>query len=208
MQRRNSRAVECDLRTNIVPTSLYWNIEEVAQWIEELGFPQYSINDEIKEGMKQRDYYHKKKDTYNYKFWRNKVKYLIENSKQKFKTDVIEHEKGNSCKLWKHLHNVNGSENYHDHAIFNDCNNKPITDPKSVADTFNNYFTNITENINLTSNSSTSCSGKLDNYISCRMPENVFFTIPQITNEFVLHQLITLDESKATGLDNISTKFF
>ncbi|CAC5405105.1 unnamed protein product [Mytilus coruscus] len=49
------------------------------------------INDEIKEGMKQRDYYHKKKDTYNYKFWRNKVKYLIENSKEKFYTDELLH---------------------------------------------------------------------------------------------------------------------
>ncbi|VDI58187.1 Hypothetical predicted protein [Mytilus galloprovincialis] len=68
------------------------------------------INDEIKEGMKKRDYYHKKKDTYNYKFWRNKVKYLIENSKQNFYTEVLEQEKGNSSKLWKHLHNVNGSE--------------------------------------------------------------------------------------------------
>ena len=151
-----------------------------------------------------------KKDTYNYKFWRNKVKYLIENSKQNFYTEVLEHveqEKANSSKLWKHLHNVNGSENHHNHAILNDCSNKPITDPKSIADTFNNYFTNITENVNLNSNSSTSCSGKLDNYISCRVPENVFFTIPQITNEFVLHQLITLDEKKATGLDNISAKF-
>ncbi|XP_076098306.1 sterile alpha motif domain-containing protein 15-like [Mytilus galloprovincialis] len=43
MQRRNSRALECDLQTSSVPSSLYWNIEEVAQWIEELGFPQYSI---------------------------------------------------------------------------------------------------------------------------------------------------------------------
>lgn len=44
MQRRNSRAVECDLQTSSVPSSLYWNIEEVAQWIEELGFPQYSVS--------------------------------------------------------------------------------------------------------------------------------------------------------------------
>lgn len=44
MQRRNSRALECDLQTSSVPSSLYWNIEEVAQWIEELGFPQYSVS--------------------------------------------------------------------------------------------------------------------------------------------------------------------
>lgn len=62
-------------------------------------------------------------------------------------TDVIEHAKENSSKLWKHWHNVNRSENYHDNAIRNDCNDKPITDSKIIADTFNNYLTNITENI-------------------------------------------------------------
>jgi hypothetical protein len=47
---------------------------------------------------------------------------------------------------------------------------------------------------------------KLDNYISGRIPENIFFTIPLMSSQYVLQQLSTLDISKATGLDNTSAK--
>lgn len=42
MARRVSRAVQSDIESKI-PVSLYWNIEEVAEWVEELGFPQYVV---------------------------------------------------------------------------------------------------------------------------------------------------------------------
>ena len=48
---------------------------------------------------------------------------------------------------------------------------------------------------------------KPDNYISGRIPENIFFTIPLMSSQYVLQQLSTLDISKATGLDNTSAKF-
>ena len=35
------------------------------------------MNDEIREGMRSRDYYHGKKDTENFRLWRNRVKYMI-----------------------------------------------------------------------------------------------------------------------------------
>lgn len=84
------------------------------------------MNDEILDSMRKRNFYHKKKDIYSYRLWRNKVKYLIENSKQNYYTNIIEHKKGNSSKLWKHLHTANGTENHTSIKIISDCNKKEI----------------------------------------------------------------------------------
>ena len=33
-----------DLKDERVPPSLYWTVDQVADWIEELGFPDYRVN--------------------------------------------------------------------------------------------------------------------------------------------------------------------
>jgi len=38
-----SSAVD-DLKDGRVPSCLYWTTEQVADWIEELGFPYYRVN--------------------------------------------------------------------------------------------------------------------------------------------------------------------
>lgn len=35
-------AVE-DLKDERVPPCLYWNVEQVADWIEDIGFPDYRV---------------------------------------------------------------------------------------------------------------------------------------------------------------------
>lgn len=166
------------------------------------------MNDSIKEGMRKRDFYHKKKDTCNYKYWRNRVKYMIEESKQEYYSKVLEHAHGNSAKLWKHLHNVTGKNNVANNYIVNDGNDQPVSDPKAIADIFNNYFSNITENICVDDSPIANYnSKKLEMYISNCVPEDVFFTIPYMSNEEVFNYLCTLDETKATGLDMLSAKF-
>ena len=42
------------------------------------------MNDETRESIRKRDFYHKKKDMCNYRLWRNNVKYLVETSKQNY----------------------------------------------------------------------------------------------------------------------------
>lgn len=87
---------------------------------------------------------------------------------------------------------------YHNHAALNNCKNKPITHSKSIADSSNDCFTNT----NLTYNSNTSCYAKLDR------PKRMFYNTICNKKRFVLHQLITLDESTATGLDKIFASYF
>ena len=167
------------------------------------------MNDEILDSMRKRDFYHKKKDMYSYRLWRNKVKYLIENSKQNYYTNIIEQKKNNSSKLWKHLHTVSGTDNHTSIKIISDCNKKEILEPKGIADVFNAYFTNITDNLNIDQNidNSSSCFNKLGDFISGHVPDDVYFSIPLMSYDFVCLQLKALDESKATGLDTISAKF-
>ena len=165
------------------------------------------MNDEIKDAMKNRDYFHKLKDDNNYKFWRNKVKYLIENSKELYYAEVIEKGKGNkSSKLWKHLRNMSGHEN--SDLEFLSSEGETISDAKSIANRFNIHFTNIAENYTSSfSETNANSFEKLDAFISNRIPDNVFFTIPLMSDEYVEQQLLALDESKATGLDNINANF-
>ena len=42
------------------------------------------MNDDIKEGMRNRDYYNGKSDVAENKYWRNMVKYMIEDAKQEY----------------------------------------------------------------------------------------------------------------------------
>ena len=166
------------------------------------------MNDEIKEGMRKRDYYHGKGDMVKYKYWRNRVKYMIEDSKQVYYSKIIENAKGNSAKMWKHLHNVGGNRNITDEYIINDCKGQAVSDAKSIADIFNSHFSNITDKFHVDNDLSNDINfDKLENFISSRVPKDVVFTIPHISKEEVLFHLLMLDESKATGLDLLSAKF-
>jgi hypothetical protein len=98
-------------------------------------------------------------------------------------------------------------ENHGTAMTLNDCDGEHIINPRYIADIFNNYFVNITENMDLNPDTDITYTEKLDNYISGHIPENIFFTIPLMSSQYVLQQLVTLDISKATGLDNISAKF-
>jgi hypothetical protein len=130
------------------------------------------MNDEIRESIRKRDFYHKKKDMCNYWLRRKNVKYLVETSKLKYYTNIIANMKGKSNKLWKHLHNVSGCENHGTAMTLNDCDGEHIRNPKYIVDIFNNHFVNITENMDLNPNTDITYTEQLDNYISGRIPEN------------------------------------
>ena len=63
-------------------------------------------NSDIAEAGKKRDFFHKRKDMTNYKYWRNKTKSLISESKKSFYSEAINVKKQNPKYLWKHLHDL------------------------------------------------------------------------------------------------------
>ncbi len=128
-------------------------------------------------------------------------------SKQNHFAKIIEEDTGNTCKLWKHIRSVSGKNASQAISVINDCNNECITDSKNIANEFNTYFSNITENLNISQDTTNCQFENLEDFISSHIPENVEFTMPFMTENFVLLQLLTLNESKATGLDSIGAKF-
>ena len=78
----------------------------------------------------------------------------------------------------------------------NDCDGEHIINPRYIADILNNHFVNITENMNLNPDTDITYTEKLDSYMSGHIPENIFFTIPLMSSQYVLQQLSTLDTVK------------
>lgn len=85
--------------------------------------------------------------------------------------------------------NVNGSE---------------ITDAKTIANEFNNFFVNIATN--LSTPVTVSDFNHIKEFVNDKIPEQSFFHIPYIT-EYQTRKLLTnLDISKATGLDQLGPR--
>ena len=91
-------------------------------------------------------------------------------------------------------------------------NNDICSDPKQIADEFNLYFTSIAEEIlkaqpNKCSSYDYEHNQAFKNYISSKLPYDVSFNIPRITEEQILPALKSVDTNKATGIDAMSAKY-
>ena len=89
-----------------------------------------------------------------------------------------------------------------------DANGEPILDPEQTADTFNKvFFVSIHESYNTTNIQSSYENKKLETFVQSKLPSDLNFEIPSISETFVKNQLASLDPKKATGIDGISAKF-
>ena len=162
---------------------------------------------EIAEACKKRDYFHKKQDMDNFKFWRNNVKILIANSKQQYYAQNINDNKRNPKQLWKNLHDLTNKSKKHCTPSIDKQDGEPILSPQETANSFNDFFISVFEQYN-THDISTDCiSDKLKDFIHGKLSSEVKFDIPPISIAFVENQLASLDPTKATGLDGLSAKF-
>jgi len=82
-------------------------------------------------------------------------------------------------------------------------NNKVLTNPKEIADTMNNHFTTIAEQV--LPSSATHLSPVLNN--NSNVPSSrEFCSFQHLSNEKVFKALPTLDAGKAAGADDIPVK--
>ena len=166
-------------------------------------------NSDIAEAGKKRDFFHKRKDMANYKYWRNKTKSLISQSKKSFYSEAINVKKQNPKYLWKHLHDLTNKNKKHQNPVITDANGEPVLDPGQMADSFNDFFVSIFEkyrNANA-SGESVYSNEKLNTYIKDKLASETTFKIPTMSAAFVQKQLSALEIDKATGLDGLSAKF-
>ncbi|CAG2222890.1 unnamed protein product [Mytilus edulis] len=92
-----------------------------------------------------RDKYHSLGMWAEYRFWRNRTKYIIDTSKQQYYNDMIKDSK-DSKTLWKCIHSLNPSNPSKPHELITTGDHK-TTDHKEIANTFNNYFTSCVEKL-------------------------------------------------------------
>ncbi|XP_060561384.1 uncharacterized protein LOC132721143, partial [Ruditapes philippinarum] len=165
-------------------------------------------NPDILHASKQRDKAKKINNNEDYKYWRNKVKNLISSSKKSYYSETINNNKNNAKEMWKNLKQLSGKSSNHQTSYIQDEDGNKITDPLKTAEVFNNYF------IDIFKSAPANCSNllqedeiKLHEFIEMHSKTDSPFTIPEITEQFIIKELQSLDFKKSTGLDGIGPKF-
>ena len=142
---------------------------------------------------------------------RNRVVKLIKNAKKNYLNVNIELNKSHPQKLWetlKHLGCSNKIQTKNTNICIN-SNNTLITDKLMVGNCFNSFFTSIATQLvsKLPPHSGLYGSDHIQtHYENLGAIKDSFFFKPVNTAD-VLKKLISLQPNKATGLDNIPTRF-
>ncbi len=157
--------------------------------------------------MAEGDHYKYLGDEDNYRLTRNRVNNMIELSKTKCYTTLVETNQGNSKKLWSYLRELVQKCVKHVSSSLID-GVKILTEPQQIAK-FNDFFTSIVlKYIPDHQNEQISNNGHLllSNFIETKIAPSTEFSIPPIQEERVHELLADLDENKTTGLDGVSDK--
>ena len=165
------------------------------------------FNDDIKAAIKQRDFNHKLKNWNQYKHWRNKTNSLMQNAKRDFFSKSIVENKDCSY-LWKHIKNLDNkstASKLPDELIIDE---EKLNDPTVIIEKLNCFFSTISEKMKSqqTETGPEFDWGKFKSHVESKVPENVQFQIPLMTLENLITSIRSLDPSKATGLDGITSK--
>lgn len=169
------------------------------------------MTDEILLKMKIRDSYFKfRKKYYNdprinklYNDCNTEVKRLVIQAKIRFYSEYITKNFGNGQKLWKLYKKVMFNKNTNNQCIkFIKHNDKNLTTDFEIAQCINNYFINVTKEVN--------CPSDAIDYqymdMFTRVVNNDFDLSPTSLEEVKL-AIINLKPAAATGFDHISSKF-
>ena len=149
------------------------------------------ISNNILLAINKRENAKKKKDEPNYKYWRNEATKLIRDAKKEFYSESIK---------------LNNKSNFSNNIKTITYENKTFTNDADIANTFNKYFTSVSEKYLNKEKSLSPNLKKLEAFITTKLPKENIFNIPYITEDFVYKFLTSFDNNKATGIDNISSK--
>ena len=142
-------------------------------------------------------YFHNK-----FKLYRNKLNHLLKISKKQYYNAYFARNIANSKNIWKGIRQIT---NIKQHPVQKSTtlltDNQVITDPELVADTFNQYFANISNNLAETIPNVT--KSPLD-YLGGSPVDSSFVFYP-ITQREIENEISLLKVSKATGPHSIPT---
>ena len=141
-------------------------------------------------------------DWENYKRIRNRVNIELKNAKKEYYSTRIADEGTNPKKAWKTVNDLLGRKNKQ--TVVNELKlgDNGLTNPKDIAEVFNDYFANIGQN--LASNQTDNTNFKFEAYV--KKAESEFTAFQPVTISQVYQLLTSLLSNKATGVDKISSK--
>ena len=135
-------------------------------------------------------YYHSK-----FKYYRNKLNHLIKISKKQYYTNYFNLNHGNPKQIWTGIKRIITHKtkcSYVPSKIRN--NNTDITDPKAIADAFNNYFSNVGWNL---ANSVPNTENTPQQYLN-NQAYDTFYLFPTSVSE-IETEISNINVRKATG---------
>ncbi|CAB3982810.1 Hypothetical predicted protein [Paramuricea clavata] len=140
------------------------------------------FNSEVRCFSRKRDFFLKQflktknSDTWcTYKKWRNRTVHIIKKSKEDYYKNLLTDNVHNPRQLWKILKDILPTNDTVSQITLN-INGKEISDPIEVGDLFNEYFSSIADNFDIS---------LLNNPINTHLPiatNHIKFTIPLITS--------------------------
>ena len=140
-------------------------------------------------------------DWSNYTRTRNRVNIELRNAKKDYYSTKIADDKSNPKQAWKTINSLLGRHNKP--TIVNDLKlgENSLTNPRDIAEGFNDYFSNIGPNLASQINTQ---NFNFETYV--KNIESEFAAFQPVTVNHVNQLLTGLSSNKATGVDKISCK--
>jgi len=172
-------------------------------WITPGILASMRTRDQLHKNFLKENILDKKEDLFNqYKKYRNMIISLIRKSKRKYYFDFFNKHNTNIKKTWegiRQLVNINKNKSVSIKLLKNE-NNSDITDNKEMANSFNNFFSNIGNSVEKKIPRSQKC---FSSYLTT--PINSTFNIT-LCNEIEIKNIISnLGVNKASGPNSIPT---
>jgi len=136
-----------------------------------------------------------------YKIYRNKLTTILRKAEKRYYLQKLENVKSNLAKTWKILNAITSRNVKKGNIEEIISNNKTIQDQKLIANSFNNFFSNVGTNL---AAKIPATPHKFTEYLKTNIPESIFCTP---TDESEIKSVIhALKNSYSKGHDDLSTK--
>lgn len=141
-----------------------------------------------------------------YKQLRNKVSSMIKTAKNEMYKIKLDEGKDDPRSIWKLFRELGagGKSGPRENILGVNSNDQFITSDSEIANIFNNFFANVATQ--LKEPCIDSDFQYVKDYVDSKVPGDISFSIPNISQSFVRKYLSNLDISKATGLDCIGPR--
>ena len=123
-------------------------------------------------------------------------------AKRDYYTNCVDRNRNNTKQMWKHINQLVNKNSSSTNISVHQIDNQVITENETIADLFNEYFTDIGPNL---SNQITETNTDFKGYMKFKTQHK--FNFKNINIHEVLNALEKLKTSKSTGHDNVPAKF-